>query len=55
MFTLLRMPVCELLVQIELGQFSVQTIQEMVVVYVKVGRIDRATRLLREARVWGYL
>lgn len=55
MFALLRMPVCEVLAQIEIGKFSSRVIPLMVVAYVKVGRVDRATRLLREARVWGYL
>ena len=55
MVTLLRMPVTEILVQIEIGEFSSRVIQEMVVLYVKVGRVDRAIRMLREARAWGYL
>jgi hypothetical protein len=49
------MPITQILVEVEIGKFSPRIIQEMVVVYVKVGRVDRATRMLREARVWGYL
>ena len=55
MYTLLRMPVTQILVQIEIGEFLPRLIPLMVRVYVKVGRVDRAIRLLREARVWGYL
>lgn len=55
MFALLRMPITQILVEVEIGKFSSRIIQRMVVAYVKVGRVDRATRMLREARVWGYL
>ena len=55
MYTLLRMPVCELLVQIELRRLPLSAIPLMVRVYVRVGRVDRAVRLLREARAWGLL
>ena len=55
MFALLRMPVTQILVQIEIGEFSSRIIPLMVGMYVKAGRVDRAIRMLREARVWGYL
>ena len=50
MFTFLRMPITEVLIYVRHSLLPSRVIAELVVAYVKVGSVNRATRLLREAK-----